>query len=157
MEQTEPNPTATEDRSDFRWLTYPEASRVLGIKAESIARYALKKGWRRREGNDKRVQVAIPLELILRAEAQSEDQEEQAPAIAAVLQNIVDSERQARSELAKVQAELAAAKAVIAVQQSELRRWVRRKPEYRDPAKVIRRLDKLARSIIEPEGSEPTP
>lgn len=46
------------------WLTYDEAAERLGIKSESVRRRAAARKWRRRQGNDGRARVLIPLDAI---------------------------------------------------------------------------------------------
>jgi DNA repair exonuclease SbcCD ATPase subunit len=47
-----------------RWLTYAEAGRLLGTKDDSIRRRAMRVGWKRRQGNDGRALVAVPLDVL---------------------------------------------------------------------------------------------
>src|SRR5690349_23460292 len=48
----------------IRWETYPDGARLLRMKAESFRRLAIRKGWRRTQGNDGLARVAIPVEAI---------------------------------------------------------------------------------------------
>jgi hypothetical protein len=49
---------------DTRWLTYAEAARLLGISEESIKRRVIRRGWARRPGNDGRVRIAVPIDVL---------------------------------------------------------------------------------------------
>lgn len=46
------------------WLTYDEAAERLGIKSDSVRRRAAARKWQRRQGNDGRARVLVPLNAI---------------------------------------------------------------------------------------------
>lgn len=49
---------------DVRWMTYAEAAAALGVNPESVARRMRRDGWARRQGNDNRPRVAVPVKLL---------------------------------------------------------------------------------------------
>jgi hypothetical protein len=49
---------------DIRWLTYEEAAHLLGVDPDSVARRARRLQWRKQPGNDGRVRVAIPADIL---------------------------------------------------------------------------------------------
>jgi hypothetical protein len=53
---------------DTRWLTYKEMAAALGIDEESARRRAQRRKWPRREGNDGKARVAVPVDLLTRQE-----------------------------------------------------------------------------------------
>lgn len=52
------------DNPDTVWMTYEDAGRALGIKADSVRRRAASRKWPRRRGNDGLARVGIPAEII---------------------------------------------------------------------------------------------
>ena len=57
---------ATDDRNDvgtdFRWLSYGELAQARGISTASAIRLAFRRKWRRQDGNDRTVKVAVPID-----------------------------------------------------------------------------------------------
>ena len=49
---------------EIRMLTYADAAKLLGIKADSVARRARNRRWKRELGNDGFVRVGVPLSAI---------------------------------------------------------------------------------------------
>ncbi|OOY26322.1 hypothetical protein BMI90_18450 [Thioclava sp. L04-15] len=49
---------------ELEWLTYDEAAKALGIKADSVRRRAAARKWPRRTGNDRKARVGIPRDII---------------------------------------------------------------------------------------------
>jgi hypothetical protein len=47
---------------DFRWLSYGELGRARGISTASAIRLAFRRKWRRQDGNDGTVRVAVPVD-----------------------------------------------------------------------------------------------
>jgi hypothetical protein len=47
---------------DFRWLSYGELGRARGISTASAIRLAFRSQWRRQDGNDGTVRVAVPVD-----------------------------------------------------------------------------------------------
>lgn len=52
------------DDPDTIWMTYDEAAARLGIKADSVRRRAAARKWPKRQGNDGKVRVGIPNDII---------------------------------------------------------------------------------------------
>lgn len=52
------------DENEGEWLTYDEAAERLGIKADSVRRRAASRKWKRRQGNDGKARVFVPLDAI---------------------------------------------------------------------------------------------
>ena len=52
------------DDPDTVWMTYEDAGRALGIKADSVRRRAASRKWPRRQGNDGLARVGIPTDVI---------------------------------------------------------------------------------------------
>jgi hypothetical protein len=52
------------DDADTIWMTYAEAAERLGIKAASVKRRATARKWPKRTGNDRKIRVGIPREII---------------------------------------------------------------------------------------------
>lgn len=48
----------------IKWLTYDEASVVLGIKPDSVRRRAALRKWQRMQGNDGLARIGVPLDII---------------------------------------------------------------------------------------------
>ncbi|MBD0273077.1 MAG: hypothetical protein ICV73_14270 [Acetobacteraceae bacterium] len=51
---------------DVRWMSYAEAARTLRVTPESLHRRMRRSGWARREGNDGKPRVAVPLDVLRR-------------------------------------------------------------------------------------------
>ena len=49
-----------EVRDDVRWLSYGELGQACGISTASAIRLAFRRKWRRQDGNDGTVRVAVP-------------------------------------------------------------------------------------------------
>lgn len=54
----------TDDSADVRWMTYDEMAEALGITPDSARRLVARRKWPRRQGNDGRARIAVPLERI---------------------------------------------------------------------------------------------
>lgn len=52
------------DDSEHRYMTYDEAAKLLRIKPDSVRRRAASKRWPKRQGNDKKARVGIPIGII---------------------------------------------------------------------------------------------
>lgn len=50
--------------ADVRWLSYEELAAVRGIDRDSAIRLARRHHWPKRTGNDKKIQLAIPAEIL---------------------------------------------------------------------------------------------
>jgi hypothetical protein len=48
--------------NDFKWLSYGELSQARGISTASAIRLAFRRKWRRQDGNDGTVRVAVPVD-----------------------------------------------------------------------------------------------
>ena len=46
---------------DVRWMSYAEAAQTLRVTPESLHRRMRRNGWARREGNDGKPRVAVPI------------------------------------------------------------------------------------------------
>ena len=51
---------------DVRWMSYAEAARTLRVTPESLHRRMRRNGWARREGNDGKPRVAVPIDALRR-------------------------------------------------------------------------------------------
>ena len=49
-----------------RWMSYAEAARTLRVTPESLHRRMRRNGWARREGNDGKPRVAVPIDVLRR-------------------------------------------------------------------------------------------
>ena len=49
---------------NVRWLSYDELADVFGIARESSRRLVIRKHWARRQGNDGKARVAVPIDAI---------------------------------------------------------------------------------------------
>ena len=47
---------------DFRWLSYGELGQARGISTASAIRLAFRRQWRRQDGNDGTVRLAVPVD-----------------------------------------------------------------------------------------------
>jgi len=52
------------DDSEHRYMTYDEAAKILRIKPDSVRRRAASKRWPKRQGNDRKARVGIPVSVI---------------------------------------------------------------------------------------------
>ena len=52
----------TDGGDDFRWLSYAELGQACGISTASAIRLAYRRKWRRQDGNDGTVRVAVPVD-----------------------------------------------------------------------------------------------
>jgi hypothetical protein len=50
---------------DVKWLKYNELASALGIPRESARQLVIRRRWPRRQGNDGRARIAVPLEVLL--------------------------------------------------------------------------------------------
>lgn len=53
-----------DDNADGEWMTYADAAERLRIKPDSVKRRAAARKWARRQGNDGRARVRVPLDAI---------------------------------------------------------------------------------------------
>ena len=53
-----------DSEGDVRWLTYPEAAALLGISEEGVQRRVQRRNWARQKGNDGRMRIAVPLDVV---------------------------------------------------------------------------------------------
>ncbi len=51
---------------DVRWMSYAEAAQTLRVTPESLHRRMRRNGWARREGNDGKPRVAVPIDALRR-------------------------------------------------------------------------------------------
>ena len=52
------------DKDEHRFMTYDEAATLLHIKPDSVRRRAASKRWPKRQGNDRKARVGIPVSII---------------------------------------------------------------------------------------------
>jgi hypothetical protein len=53
-----------DDREDTRWLSYAELAEARGTDIDSVARLVRRKNWPKQTGNDGRVRVAVPANVL---------------------------------------------------------------------------------------------
>jgi hypothetical protein len=76
---------------DVRWMSYAEAARTLRVTPESLHRRMRRNGWARREGNDGKPRVAVPLDVLRRFDPVPDDALDDGPdARGAVPDNVLD-------------------------------------------------------------------
>ena len=52
------------DDSEYRYMTYDEAAKLLRIKPDSVRRRAAMRKWPKKQGNDRKARVGIPVSII---------------------------------------------------------------------------------------------
>src|SRR3954466_5677693 len=52
---------ASSDTDDITWMTYVDLGRARGISTASAKRLAIRRRWRRHQGNDGTARVAVPI------------------------------------------------------------------------------------------------
>jgi hypothetical protein len=107
---------------DVRWLKYDELASALGIPRESARQLVNRKRWPRRQGNDGRARVAVPLEALLAespaaatGQAPSDAMNQQTAAIRILehhVEHLEDEIEEAKTELGRMRAVLAGEAAV---------------------------------------------
>ena len=66
--------------SDVTWMSYAELGRARGISASSAKRLAIRRHWRRQQGNDGTARVAVPVtEAVLREPRPGDDTRDVTP------------------------------------------------------------------------------
>lgn len=103
---------------DTRWMTYEEAAKLLGVKAESIRRRAQRDGWPRQQGNDGKARVGVPGDVTASPDVSGATvvaNNHPHPGQVAALRDALDRERQ---EVDRLRAEIEAARAEILEQRS---------------------------------------
>ena len=76
---------------DVRWMSYAEAARTLRVTPESLHRRMRRNGWARREGNDGKPRVAVPLDVLRRFDPVPDIVSDDAPDLeGGVLDNVPD-------------------------------------------------------------------
>lgn len=107
---------------DVRWLKYDELASALGVPRESARRLVDRKRWPRRQGNDGRARVAVPLEALLAespaaatGQAPSDAMNQQSAAIRILehhVEHLEDEVEEAKTELGRMRTVLAGEAAV---------------------------------------------
>jgi len=113
------------------WLTYAEAGQRLGVSPEAVRAKAIRRGWRRQQGNDGKARVQLPFDPVDRVvNARSTPVRKSVdPALVHALEGHVASLKTENERLAAaletLKAELAAANA-RASEESAFRRGAQR-------------------------------
>ena len=63
--------TTPDDAGDITWMTYADLGRVRGISTASAKRLAIRRRWRRQQGNDGTARVAVPITEVNQRETKS--------------------------------------------------------------------------------------
>lgn len=110
--------------NDVQWLTYEEAAAALNIDADSVKRRAQRSGWPRMPGNDRRVRIGVPVELMptgdMSGDASSPEDRD------ALIGRLLDDLATLREENAALRQRLAAAETAREVLVAEARFLSRR-------------------------------